>query len=78
MSRSIFKGPLINPFLNLEKNKKIKLFNKNLIILPEFLNHTFDVYSGKKFMLLNVKEDMIGYKFGEFIHTRSKYKYKKK
>jgi small subunit ribosomal protein S19 len=78
MSRSIFKGPLINPFLKLEKNKKIKLFNKNLIILPEFLNHTFNVYSGKKFVLLDIKENMIGYKFGEFLSTRAKYKYKKK
>lgn len=78
MSRSLFKGPLINPFLKLEKKKQIKLFNKNLIILPEHLNHTFNVYNGKKFILLNIKETMIGYKFGEFINTRAKYQYKKK
>lgn len=78
MSRSNFKGPLISPLLKLEKNKKTQLFNKNLIILPEHLNYTFNVYNGKKFVLLTIKEEMIGYRFGEFLSTRAKYKYKKK
>ena len=78
MSRSLFKGPLIDSSSNTKTNKKIKLFNKNLIILPEHLNKTFSVYNGKKFITLNIKENMIGYKFGEFINTRSRYQYKKK
>jgi len=78
MSRSLFKGPLMSNSLNINKKKKIKLFNKNLIILPEHLNRTFKVYNGKTFIILTIKDSMIGYKFGEFIYTRSKYKYKKK
>lgn len=78
MSRSLFKGPLIAPELQLQKNKPTKLFNKDLIILPEHLNHTFQVYNGKTFSLLTIKETMVGYKFGEFVPTRARYTYKKK
>lgn len=78
MSRSLFKGPLIPSDLKLHKKKPIQLFNKNLMILPEYLNYTFHVYNGKTFSLLTIKEMMIGYKFGEFIPTRARYQYKKK
>ena len=78
MSRSLFKGPLIHPDFQLQKKKQLKLFNKNLMILPEYLNYKFHVYNGKTFSLLTIKEPMIGYKFGEFINTRARYKYKKK
>jgi len=78
MSRSLFKGPLISSDLKLHKKKQIKLFNKNLMILPEYLNHTFHVYNGKTFSLITIKETMIGYKFGEFLQTRARYQYKKK
>lgn len=78
MSRSLFKGPLISGLLNINTKQKIKLFNKNLLILPEYLNKTFEIYNGKKFIILNIKDNMVGYRFGEFINTRAKYKYKKK
>lgn len=78
MSRSLFKGPLLNSSIELNKKKKIKIFNKNLIILPEYINNRFYIYNGKKFILLNITENMVGYKFGEFISTRAQYKYKKK
>ena len=78
MSRSLFKGPTLGSFYNLKDNKnKIKIFNKSLIILPEYINKTVFVYNGKKFIKLIIQENMIGYKFGEFIHTRARYNYKK-
>ena len=78
MSRSLFKGPLLADSLNTNTHQKIQLFNKNLTILPEYLHKTFAIYNGKKFFKIKVKENMIGYRFGEFIFTRSKYSYKKK
>ena len=77
MSRSLFKGPNIDSSINL-KEKKIKILKKNLIILPEYLNKTVYVYNGKQFIKLIIKDNMIGYKFGEFVNTRSNFKYKKK
>lgn len=78
MSRSLFKGPLINPLIILNKKKQLKLFNKNLTILPEYVDYTFNVYNGKSFILLAIKDNMVGYKFGEFITTRARYQHKKK
>lgn len=77
MARSLFKGPLINSLVDL-KQKKIKIIQKSLIISPDFINKDVFVYNGSKFIKLKVKEEMIGYKFGEFINTRARYKYKKK
>ena len=78
MSRSLFKGPTFGLPFNLKENKnKIKIFNKSSVILPEYLNKVVFIYNGKKFIKLIIQENMIGYKFGEFIHTRARYKYKK-
>ena len=77
MSRSKFKGLYIKP-VNFKNTKtKIKIFDKNITILPDFINHTFSVYNGKKYFLLRIKEGMVGFKFGHFIFTRAIYKYKK-
>lgn len=71
MSRSLFKGPFIK---NLSKNQK----TKNSIILPKDIGKYFKIYNGKFYFNINVKEDMVGFKFGEFTRTRSIFKYKKK
>ena len=65
-----------------QKSKKISIFkiryNKNLTILPEYVDHFVNVYNGKTFVNLKINEKMIGFKFGEFIYTRKKHIYKKK
>ena len=77
MSRSQYKGPFFK--LNLIQNQKWKqIYNKNLIILPEYNNEIIHVYNGKTFIPIKIKEQMIGFKFGEFIYTRKKHVYKKK
>lgn len=78
MSRSKYKGPFFRVNLIEEKDKWIKIDNKNLIILPEYINKNVNVYNGKTFVNINITEKMIGYKFGEFINTRKKHIYKKK
>lgn len=78
MSRSQFKGPFISPTITLSKKKKFKLFSKHSIILPEYVDHIFNVYNGKLFILLKVTEPMIGHRFGEFVYTRASYRFKKK
>ena len=78
MSRSTNKGPFFNSNLIDENKKWIKIFNKNLVILPEYLNYIFSIYNGKTFIKVKITEEMIGYKFGEFINTRKRYIYKKK
>ncbi len=77
MSRSKYKGPFFK--VHLIKNKQyIKIYNKNLTILPEYIDHFINIYNCKNFVNLKINQKMIGYKFGEFINTRKKHIYKKK
>jgi len=80
MSRSKYKGPFFRVHLikNIKKKQWIKIYNKNLTILPEYINHFINVYNGKTFVNMKINEKMVGFKFGEFINTRKKHIYKKK
>jgi ribosomal protein S19 len=71
MSKKLYYS---NLFL-INKNKKI--FHGNFIILPEFENNTFSIYNGKSFINLKINNEMIGYKFCNFFHTKKKSIFKK-
>nr|YP_010835010.1 ribosomal protein S19 [Cryptomonas gyropyrenoidosa]WFQ82685.1 ribosomal protein S19 [Cryptomonas gyropyrenoidosa] len=84
MSRSSWKIPfckksIINKFyLSKNAGKFIKIWSRSSLILPVFVDNTICVHDGKKFINLQIKMDMVGYKFGEFIPTRRKAIHKKK
>ena len=64
----------------LESSKKsyVKpIISRNTTILPKFVEKTFEVYNGKKFVEVLVTEEMIGHKFGEFSSTRKRFSFKK-
>ena len=77
MSRSLKKGPYVDPIL-LEKVSKLKPGDKTVIktwsrrseISPEMVGFTFGVHNGKEFIQVSVSEDMVGHRLGEFSHTR--------
>ena len=52
-------------------NKPVKTWSRRSTILPQFVGITFNVYNGKKFIPVNVTEDMVGHKLGEFAPTRT-------
>ena len=76
MSRSIKKGPYIDPSLmkkvekGLGRNEAIKTWARACTIVPEFVGHTFMVHNGKNHLPVLVTEDMVGHKLGEFALTR--------
>ena len=81
MSRSIWKGPFVDSYL-LKKAEKaqgsgksevIKIWSRRSTILPQFVGLTFAVYNGQKHIPVNVTEEMIGQKFGEYSPTRTYY-----
>jgi ribosomal protein S19 len=78
MSRSIQKAPFFKYNLVNNQKKWIQIFNKNLVIMPEYVNYIYNIYNGKTFIKIQITKDMVGYKFGEFINTRKRYIYKKK
>jgi small subunit ribosomal protein S19 len=77
MSRSSKKEPYVDPKL-LKKISKLKPGNKIVIktwsrdseIAPEMVGFTFGVHNGKDFIEVNVIEEMVGHRLGEFALTR--------
>jgi len=78
MSRSIKKGPFVQPalmkkvqLLNVSNEKRvIQTWSRASTIFPDFVGHTFAVHDGKKHVPVYVTEDMVGHKLGEFAPTR--------
>ena len=79
MSRSIKKGPFVQPVLlkriqemNAAGEKKIvKTWSRASVIFPDFVGHTIAVHDGRKHVPVYVTEDMVGHKLGEFATTRT-------
>ena len=79
MSRSVKKGPFVQPALlkrvqemNATGEKKIlKTWSRASVIFPEFVGHTIAVHNGKNHVPVFVTEDMVGHKLGEFAPTRT-------
>ena len=79
MSRSIWKGPFVEPSLlaKVEKMKNatikqpIKTWSRKSTIIPDFVGLSFLIYNGKKFIPIKISEEMVGHKLGEFSPTRT-------
>ena len=54
------------------KQEQIKTWSRSSTIMPEFVGLTFLVHNGKDFTTVEVSEEMVGYKFGEFSITRKR------
>ena len=76
MSRSKWKGPYFKN-TSFKNSSKIEIIEKKFTIIPQFVGHSVKVYTGKKFMQINITEEMTGHKIGEFIPTREKFEFKK-
>ena len=81
MARSVWKGPFVDAYVLKKaeaareggRNEVIKIWSRRSTILPQFVGLTFGVYNGQKHIPVNVTEDMIGQKFGEYAPTRTYY-----
>ena len=79
MSRSVWKGPFVDPNLikkiekikGQSKTQPIKTWSRKSTIIPEFVGHSFLIYNGKKFIPIKISEEMVGHKLGEFSPTRT-------
>ncbi len=77
MSRSLSKGPYVDPRLfgkvmkmvQANEKKIIKTWSRDCDIPPEFVGFTFAVHNGKEFIPVYVTEQMVGHKLGEFSWT---------
>lgn len=77
MSRSLKKGPFIDPklakkvaALGSEDRTIIKTWARASTISPDFVGRTIAVHNGKVHVPVLVTENMVGHKLGEFSPTR--------
>ena len=75
MKRSKWKGPFIN---KINSTQKLPLLPRNYEVTSRVVGLSCNVYSGKKLIKLNLVDDMIGHKLGEFCQNREKFELKKK
>ncbi len=81
MARSLHKGPFVDGYLLKKaeaaresgRNQIIKTWSRRSTILPQFVGLTFGVHNGNKHVPVNVSEDMVGHKLGEFAPSRTYY-----
>jgi small subunit ribosomal protein S19 len=78
MSRSLKKGPFVDPSLQKKVDRHagagnrqvIRTWSRRSMITPDFVGLTFHVHNGKLFMPVFVTENMVGHRLGEFAPTR--------
>ncbi len=77
MSRSLKKGPFIDPklakkvaALGNEDRTIIKTWARACAIPPEFVGKTLAVHNGRVHVPVFITENMVGHKLGEFSPTR--------
>lgn len=79
MSRVQWKGPYVDAeVFKRRKDSNAFISSRSSEIVPAFIGLTFKIYNGKNYVELTVTDEMVGYKFGEFSFTRSKFMFKKK
>ena len=79
MSRSLKKGPFIDPKLlkkvedlnTARKRQVIRTWSRASTIFPQMVGHTIAVYDGRRHIPIYVTENMVGHKLGEFSLTRT-------
>ena len=79
MARSLKKGPFVDEklFRKVQQARDtglhgaIRTWSRRCTIVPEFVGVKFAVHNGKIFHQVQVTEDMVGHKLGEFSPSRT-------
>ena len=79
MSRSLKKGPYINPKLlrkvedlnASQKRQVIRTWSRASTIFPQMVGHTIAIHDGRRHVPIYITETMVGHKLGEFAPTRT-------
>jgi small subunit ribosomal protein S19 len=79
MSRSIKKGPFVDPKLmkkvealqNIGGNTVIRTWSRASMIMPAMVGVTIAVHDGRRHVPVFMTENMVGHRLGEFAPTRT-------
>ncbi len=78
MPRPAWKGPFIAITLPKDPSIPIRTQSRATTIIPDFIGRKFMVHNGKSYLEVNVTEQMVNHKLGEFAATRKPFSFKKK
>ncbi|ODV65091.1 ribosomal protein S19/S15 [Hyphopichia burtonii NRRL Y-1933] len=79
LGRSAWKGPHVVPLPIADAIKNgtpIRTNARSCTILPQFVGLKFQIHNGKNYVQVNITENMVGSKLGEFARTRKPFQYK--
>lgn len=79
MSRSLKKGPWIDPHLEkkvevAQENQSkglVKTWSRRSTVLPDMVGLNIAIHNGRKFVPVYITENMVGHRLGEFAATRT-------
>ena len=79
MGRSVKKGPFVDGHLMKKvesasatsDKRPIKTWSRRSTITPDFVGLTIAVHNGRQHIPVDVSENMVGHKLGEFALTRT-------
>lgn len=78
LGRSSWKGPFVVPLPIAQAKKNgtpIRTNARSCTILPQFVGLKFQIHNGRDYVQVEISEDMVGSKLGEFAHTRKRWSY---
>jgi len=73
--RSNWKGPYVSRSVLLGKEK---VWSRGSTILPNLVGKSIQIHNGRKFIQVDITENMLFHKLGEFSPTKMQVKHKKK
>ncbi|KAK6203076.1 uncharacterized protein RJT21DRAFT_119208 [Scheffersomyces amazonensis] len=79
LKRSVWKGPHVVPLpiADAIKNKTaIRTNARSCTILPQFVGVRFQIHNGKEYVEVEITDNMVGSKLGEYAQTRKRFMYK--
>ncbi len=79
MSRSVTKGPFVDPHLARKvavaaaanSRRPIKTWSRRSMVTPDMIGLTIAVHNGRQHIPVLIGENMVGHKLGEFAATRT-------
>ena len=63
--------------VKISKNKQVRTHQRDIIVVPKMIGMKISVYNGRNFIQVEVMDEMLGHKLGEFALTRARVKHGK-
>jgi small subunit ribosomal protein S19 len=64
-----------NLLRKLEKRDTVKTHCREMVVVPQMIGKTILVHNGKEYAPVQVSEEMVGFRLGEFVLTRKMVKH---